>query len=257
MSSQALPRSGLVQPFEGYPAYGAVHDVIPNEQLRNFLFDFSRVADQVFQKSLGEETLFIDNRLEDEIDTNTEKAIDSCYDPRLFYKIFDIETLGVSAVEMDPAAKQARAVRAIWEKQDFGAVEQEARNEMGRRLPDVRPQLMFNRVQGAGKRLPNVSKTEVRQKLALLPDPVKFPETISLINEEADIVIRAIRSRLKQFTYPWDEFPHLTFSVFRTAAEPDQIDEIVENTNKFLAKNPFGVRLGDIGFRYKSERTKR
>ncbi len=251
-----LPRDSLIKPFEGYPAYGAVHDVVPNDQLRGFLDKFATIANKVFEGEVGEDLLAIDNRLEEEVPED-ELAIVSTYDHRRYYRIFNPETLGVSVVEMDPAAKQARTFRAIWEKQDFGAVEQEARNEIGRSLAGVKPQLMFNRVQGAGRRLPGVAKTEVRQKLALLPDPAQFHETIRLINGEADIIVKAIKSRMKQFAYPWDDFPHLTFSVFRSDATPDQIDQIVKETNEHLAKYPFGARLGGIGFRHKTERAKR
>lgn len=261
MSDTYEPRHCPARPFEGYPAYGAVHDVLPNDQLRNFLYRFSVIADKVFQGTSSSDDLVIDNRLpievEDDLSRGKEPIGEIAYDPRPYYRIFDVESLGVSVVEMDPSAKHARAVRTVWEKQDFGAVEQEARNEMGRRLPNARPHLFFNRVQGAGRRLPGVPKTEVRQKLALLPDPAKFSETISLVNGEADIIIAAIKRRLKQFMYPWDIFPHMTFSVFRSAAGPEKIDKIINNTNKYLEQYPFGVRLGDIDFRYKTERRKR
>lgn len=255
MSTPGLPRSNVTQPFEGYPAYGAVHDVIPNEQLRNFIVDFSRIADRVFGATHGSERLVIDNRLPEEIAADEAKPefVDD-YDSRGYYKTFDVESLGVNVVEMDPAAKQARALRAVWERQDFGAVEQEARNEIGRRLVGIRPQLLFDRVQGAGHRLPGAGRADVRKKLALLPKEDKFNETIELINGEADLIIDAIKRRLKQFMYPWDVIPHLTFSVFRYEATAEQISTIIGETNDLLREKPVGASLGDLSFRHKKER---
>lgn len=246
-----LPRSGVPMPFEGYPAYGAVHDVLPNQELRRFMFDFSRVADAVFDTTPPIEVI-------SEIEAPTDKLVvlepTTNYDPRKFYKIFDAETLGVSVVEMDPAAKAARQFRTVWEKQDFGAVENEAKNKLAA-MPNEAPRLMFNRVEGVGRRLPGVGKRDIRQKIALMPDTAKFVETLEIIEDEADIINTAIRRRLKQFIYPWDIVPHLTFAVFRTAAEPGQVVDVKQKANEYLAKYPFAVRLGQLAFRHKSYRT--
>ncbi|HUP26242.1 MAG TPA: hypothetical protein VM124_01185 [Candidatus Limnocylindrales bacterium] len=261
MSAQAQPRGSLIRPFEGFPAYGAVHDVIPNQQLRGLLFDFSRLSDEVFQRAFQTEEVELPGYEPEEGFTaepiTCMDAAQGTYDPRRFYRIFDIERLGVSVVEMDPSARAARAVRAIWEGQDFGAVENEARNEMGRTLPIMRPRLFFNRVEGVGRRMPGVPKEDVRQKLALMPDTNRFIETHELIEEEADIIINAITRRLRQFTYPWDTIPSLAFAAFRPAAQPDQIVEVKNKTNEYLAKHPFGLALGQLTFRYKKQRGRR
>lgn len=257
------PRDGLEQRFEGYPAYGAVHDVIPNGRLRGFLTRFAALADDMFGQTLiedGSDGEF-DPAILDGLDADArQEAIDRYlaneYDPRQYYRIFDIETLGVSVVEMDPAQREARKLRAVWEGQDFGAVEQEARDEMGKKLPNMTPALVFNRVDGVGRRLPDVPKTDTRQKLALFPDSSRCLETISLIDDEADITIRAIRRRLKQFIYPWDVTPHMTFTVFRQKSEVKQIEDIIEATNRHLAKDPIKVYLGALDFRSKTERGK-
>lgn len=286
--SSHLARSELRERYQGYPAYGAVHDVVPNDQLRGFMYDFSRMADGVFADDFG--TVEVnpaagyvpeEGFLADPIQitpTGSEVAVDEIqvlrlaqtednepqlkpsviatagYDPRKYYRIFDPESLGVSVVEMDPSKRAAQTVKAIWEKQDLGAVENEARNEMGRRLPNTAPRLFFNRVEGVGGRLANAPRSDVQQKLALMPDTNRFMETFSLIDEEAEIVISAIQKRLKQFTYPWDIMPHLTFAVFRSGAQVDQIVDVKEAANQYLAVNPFGVRLGDLSFRHKLKR---
>ncbi len=261
MSGHVQPRSNPMKPFEGFPSHGAVHDVIPNQQLRGLLFDFSRISDKVFQRAFETEEVELRgfqpaDGFEAEPITCVAPAAGE-YDSRRFYRIFDVEKLGVSVVEMAPSARAARAVRAIWEGQDFGAVEKEARNEMGRTLPFVRPHLFFNRVEGVGRRMPGVPKADVRQKLALMPDTNRFVETLELVEGEADIIIEAIMRRLRQFTYPWDTIPSLAFAAFRPAAEPEQIIEVKEKTNEYLQANPFGLALGQLTFRHKTERGKR
>ena len=268
----SLPRSETSRPFEGYPAYGAVHDVLPNQQLREFLFNFSRFSDRVFDTTRPTESVALKLPSDEEAEVEFDPIfvpetagfgmpeIDSLvmphYDSRGFYKVFDPESLGVSVVEMDPAAKAARRFKTIWEGHDFGAVEKEAQNQIGQ-LPDTAPWLMFTRVDGVGRRLPGVPNSSVRQKLALMPDTDQFLETLNFIEDEADVIIDAIRRRLKQFIYNWDTLPHLTFSVFHRGARPDQISQVKERTNQYLAAHPFAVRLGDLAFRHKATRNTR
>jgi len=239
---------------EGYPAYGAVHPVVPNEQLRGLLYDTSRACDYVFRHHLAGEEV-------DPIEWGTGEfpalsdgatAVEEEYDPRKYYRVFDIETLGVTVVEMDPSAKQARRARAVWEGQDFGAVEQEAKNDIGRKLPYTRPKLFFDRLVPAGNRLPNVPKTEVRQKLAVAPNPGRNPETLGLLNGEFDIVVTALRRRLKQYVYPWDFIPHMSFLAFRREARPESIATVTQSLDNYLAQYSFGAALEDLNFRHKS-----
>lgn len=281
------------RPLEGYPAYGAVHDVAP-AGVRDFLYDFSRYADGVFSHPFEtgneaeinpipdfapeddfDDTLISldgDNESYDPADDPTKVAIQIIdpltreprvayvsdkYDSRAFYRVFDPESLGVSVVEMDPSRRAAQAVRAIWQSHDFGAVENEARNEIGRRLPTITAKLRFNRVEGVGGRLANYPKEDVRQKIALMPDTTVFTETHDLIEVEAEIITSAIRKRLKQFMYPWDVNPHLTFAVFRKDATPEEITIIQESLNRRLADHPLTVPLGQLGFRHKLVRSKR
>lgn len=263
MGRPGLPRQNPGKPFEGYPAYGAVHDVMPNQQLRSFMYDYTRICDYVFMhKAAGVEVDPVIFPEEDdskvssplEVPKHIKLEVEETYDARNYYRVFDTETLGASVVEMDPSKRHAKLIRSIWERNDFGAVEQEARTEIGRSLPGTVPKLFFDRVSGVGGRLPGVHKTEVRKKLALMPDTSKFPETLTLISEEADIIINAIRRRLKQFVYPWDINPHLTYSVFRTRADEKEITTIQKSTNNYLSRYPFAVRLGTLDFRNKKER---
>ena len=261
MPSGSMPRDSLASPFVGYPAYGAVHEVKPNQMLKAFLYEFSCISDQVFDKtSLIEEAeipgyVSAGDFSDEPVIGNQPEEVD--YDSRRFYRSFDVETLGVSVLEMDPSARVARAIGALWEKQDFGAVEKEAKNEISRALPMIRPRLFFNRVEGVGRRLPGAAKTDIRQKLALMPDTNKFAETNDLIEDEADFIIQAITRRMKQFIYPWDITPHLTFAVFKNMADPEQIKEIKEESNAYLREHPFGVALGQLSFRHKAERRQR
>lgn len=250
------------------------------------MYDFARIADGVFSEIGYDEVNPIPGYVNDDIDsdpiviigaTETDDEVEtmplqiidpdtkeprvinvaSSYDSRKFYRVFDPESLGVSVVEMDPSRRAAQAVRTIWEKNDFGAVEKEARNEIGRTVPNTVAKLRFKSVEGVGRRLANYPTEDVQQKLALMPDTNEFMETYDLIEKEADIIIRAIRSRLKQFVYPWDIMPHLTFAVFRNGAEPDDIKRIKEIANEKLANNPLTVPLGTLAFRHKIVRSKK
>ncbi len=263
--SRNLPRSNTVKPFEGFPAYGVVHDVMPNDRLRGFLYDFSRISDYVFMRSLGGvvpepiEDFMVDDPFA--IDPDLKSRIEEGYDSRRYYRIFDTETLGVSVVEMDPSERAAKLARTVFESQDFGAVKQEACDEIGRTMPNIHPHLFFDRVDGVGGRLPAVVQTDVRRKLALMPNSLRYPETLDLITNEAAIFIDALKRRIKQFTYPWDVVPHLTYAVFRHAATPEQVAVVAESTNNYLSaidengkNSAFGVRLGNLGFRYKTTR---
>lgn len=281
-----MSRGEMREQYRGFPAYGAVHDVVPNHQLRSFLYDFSRIADGVFAQDFAVTDEVVDpipGYTSDEdfeadpvqLSTYDEEAVDHLqtlrlthndadkvtfrpevlptvgYDPRRYYRIFDPESLGVSVVEMDPSKRAAQAIRSVWEKQDLGAVENEARNEMGRRLPYVAARLLFNRVDTIGGKLANAPRSDVNKKLALFPDTSKFVETLSLIEDENEIIVKAIRQRLKQFVYPWDVIPHLTFAVFRADAQVDQIVEVKEAAEEYIKRHSFGVRLGDLTFRHK------
>lgn len=259
------PRDGLRQPFEGYPAYGAVHDVRPNEQLRSFMFDFARNADGIFVQDTSYR--IVDTNNDDlspeertatiniiDVDGNPASAYAPDYDPRKYYRVFDPETLGVSVVEMEGSKRAAQAARAVWQKNDLGAVEKEAKNVIGRQLPNLTPRLLFTHVTGVGGRLPNAPQADVKKKLALMPDSTKFPETFDLIDKEAAIIIEAIRRRLKQFEYPWDLIPHLTYAVFRGEARSEQIIQVQERAEEYVQKHSFGVQLGTLSFRHKLRR---
>lgn len=90
-----------------------------------------------------------------------------------------------------------------------------------------------------------------------MPDTTKFTETLELIGAENEIIVRAIQKRLKQFMYPWDVSPHLTFAVFRRDATPDDIAAVHEALNRRLSKHPLTIPLGRLGFRHKLVRSKR
>ncbi len=262
MAKGNLPRNGVTSPFEGFPAIGAVHDVIPTDSLRNFQFDFSRISDLMLKQCIefGNPTPmtkddFCNPNCFQDAHQNLEDYGDwPDFDPRHYYKIFDVETLGVSVVEMDASARAARAVGAIWEKQDFGAVQQEAINEVAKQTGIFKPKLKLNNVMGVGRKFPGVDKKEVRQKLALLPDTTYHPETTDLLESEAEIINSAIRRRLKHFLSPWDVVPHVTFAIFRQKTSSEAIKAIEESTKNYLQLYPIAIRLGELTFRHKSIR---
>lgn len=297
------PRDHLERPFQGYPAYGAVHEVIPNSKLNAFLFDFIRVSDELIKRGLAgirmpelpdvqDEDFFTIPYTHEDVDTSehtegkvplieiypvdfetgsrSRAEIDEIYDPRHFYKVFDIDTMGISVVEMAHSSKAAKAVRTLWENHDFGAVEQEARDEVGRTCPDMTPKFAFNRVEGVGRRMPGIHTEFVRQKLALWPDTTKFLATFELIEKESEIITAAIQRRMKQFLYQWDNTPHLTFAVFRSSITAQDIALITAAANEnirlrghkaedgsILSGGELTARLGQLDFRYAAERSSR
>lgn len=259
----SLPRSNPERPHEGYPTYGAVHGVIPNQQVRNFLYQFARVSDFVFTQSVAGEPVEPITWVNEEDEKKDFKfpalseaavAVSENYDPRKFYRMFDLETLGVSVLEMDPSAQQARRFKALWESHDIGAAEQEIKNEVARSQPTTRPRLIFDRLVPAGRRLPGVPNTDTRQKLALAPQPGKHTETLDTIDNELDAVASVLRRRLKQFVVPTDVVPHVSFMVFRRHADVDSIATIAESMDTYLRKWPVGAALEGISFRSKLDR---
>lgn len=117
--------------------------------------------------------------------------------------------------------------------------------------------MVFNRVEGVGRRLPGGRDADVRQKIALFPDTQECQETIDLIEKESDHIIDATEQRLKQFIYPWDITPHLTFAIFRGQADDDQVKSVMDGYNELLRKQPLVVSLGSLTFRHASVRSKK
>lgn len=259
------PRDSTVQPFEGYPALGAFHDVIPSEQLHNFLYDFRRIAEYVLKRSevgLGFDVIEKEDFKNPDFFEEANKDIDKHpqldgFDFRNYGKIFDLDRLGVSVVEMGQSARTARAIRAVWERQDFGAVEQEARDEVDRFLGMSQLSLKFSGVMGAGRKLPEIDKKEVRQKLALLPEGAANQGAIELLGTEAEIITDAINRRLKQFLGSWDIVPHLTFAYFKQNTNPDAVRAIEASADNYSRLFPCGAQLGSLMFRHISTRTKK
>ncbi len=266
MGSGYHPRGSTEAPFEGYPAFGAVHELIPDEGIRNFLYDFSRMSNLVLKQSLGGIEVepisgeqFRNPQLFAEENARLPKGNPEieAYNPKLYYKIFDVNTMGVSVLEMDPQVKAARNVRALWESQDFGAVSQEARDSVDRSNPGLDHRLEFTGVEGVGKRLPDFEKTEIRRKLALMPDTTKHIETLDMLDDEGEIIYKAIRRRLKQFLAPWDRMTHLTFAAFRQKTKPHEISAIQQSARNYVGEFPLEVRLDHLSFRHRSVRGKR
>ncbi len=258
-------RSSTHQPFEGYPALGAFHDVIPNQQLRSFLYDFSRTADFVLKRSQAgmivepvSEEDWRNSSFFEEADEYIEghPKLDG-YDFRNYGKIFDIDRLGVSVVEMGQSARAARKVRAVWEKHDFGAVEQEARDELARYTGVKAPSLRFSGVMGVGRRLPGIDRRDVRQKLALMPEGPKNKEVVEIIERESEIITNAINRRLKQFMDSWDTIPHLTFAFFGQNTSGEAVEAIEESADTYSKLYPCGAQLGELLFRHMSLRTEK
>ena len=284
--SQHYARGQVERPFQGYPAYGALHEIIPDSRLREFLAKFSKIADGVLDPSqlADDEPRVIDPsphiQPDDEYDPIEIGAFDDVwseepssrleaelveerYDPRKYYRVFDPEKMGVPVVESLPAQKAARAMRTVFESQDFGAVEQDARNAIGRRQPLLYPSLVFNRIEGVGRILPRVPGTaredDIKQKLALVADLTTKSEeaqaTLGQLDFEFAQVTTEITRRLKQYIIPTDYIKHLTFAVLKSSISHGQFVDILDKANEHLAKEPLVIELErDLIFRTNSAR---
>ncbi len=242
------PRDALREPFEGYPAYGALHEVSLSRDLSKFMYSFRQIADDVFD--VGSDVLRIEG-------FNQVPETDSDYDARKFYRSFDIESLSVSVLEMDPSERTAKKIHKLWERQDYGAVAQEARTNIDRSVgaPQSRMKFCLNRADGVGGKLPIPGIEDVRKKLALLPDVTQHEETFKTIEDEAYWILDAVNRRLEQqVVYPWDITPHVTFAAFRPEAQPKQICQVIEKTNDYLQENPLTISLQALKFRYRAMR---
>ncbi len=247
-------RDGLPEPFRGYPSYGALHEIVPNQQVLEFLFDFNTRAYEAFSPMDTNVEVITDLPLNAKVEDDTRARSDS-YDPRDYYRVFDSDTIGLSVLDMDPSASKARKLHALWEKNDFGATEKEAKNEIDRKLPNTPLRVVYDKVMPIGGFLPTAhGGREARQKVALVPAVEQSIELNRLITDEADIVVKAIRRRFEQFTAPWDVVPVTTFAAFKPKASDEKIKGLIEETNKGLEQKPVGARLGRLVFRHKSSR---
>lgn len=248
-------RHGLPEPFRGFPSYGALHEIVPNPQVTGFLFEFSTRAYEAFKpEGDGEVNPIPDYSPKEEFGPITIIPSPS-YDPRDYFRVFDSDTLGVSVLDMDPSASKARKFHTLWENNDFGATEQDARNEIDRKFPDTKIHIIYDRVMPVGGFLPTAhGGREARQKIALVPSVERSMDLNKLVTDEANIIIRAIKRRFEQFVAPWDIVPVTTFAAFKPKASDDRIKSLIEETNKGLADKPVGARLGRLVFRHKSSR---
>lgn len=250
-----LPRSSVEAPFQGYPAYGALHEILPDTRLREFLAKFSEISNAVIKppEELPPSELIDptpDFEPEDDFGVvslgpeSEAKVFDPPFDQRHYYRIFDPEKMGVTVVEMLPSQRAASAMRKVFEGQDFGAVEQEARDTIDQGNPVLYPQLKFTSVIGVGKMLhTNGGVTPVRQKLALLADVTTHLETHDMLDKENAAICDALRRRLKQFVLPNDFIKHLTFAALKRPITNEMLAEIITQTNSHLTENPLYVDL--------------
>lgn len=246
-------RGILPEPFEGYPAVGAYHEIIDNRSLDRFMRGFCSIADEVFQRYAG--SIEVDNAPHIESTFEPLQIVppeddETEYDFRRYYRAYYANSMFVSVLDMSHSERIARAMRSVWEKQDLGATEKEAKNAIGRQLPDSNPSLLMDQVVRLGRRFPNASAQGKGRKLALVPNAGQCVETQDLLQLEHEIVIQAISRRLKQFAPDGDYIPHLTFAWFTDHVNEEQVEEISKRTTELAKKEPLRVNLArDITFR--------
>jgi len=262
-------RDHLHGEFTGFPGLGAMYEIIPNQPLRDFMSGFSLIADKVFGKALAlsmDPNLKIKNEIEEPITLGSllesaakiENGLPEGYDSKNYYKTFNVQRMSVTVFEMHTSAKAARVIRSVWEKNDMGAVEKNVKNDLGRRFPDQKPKLAFKGVLNAGRGLQNAPQSDIRQKLALLPDPTKYFDTYELLSDAPFIMTREIARRMRHkrisIPPPTDFVPHLTFAAFRRNAHPTEIVKVIKQSEALIDSMPFEVMLGKLVFRSKLER---
>jgi hypothetical protein len=246
-------RGSLPESFEGYPAVGAYHEIIASRSLDKFMQGFCAIADEVFQRYAG--SVEVDNAPHIESTFEPLEIVPPEddkpeYDFRRYYRAYYASSMFVSVLDMSHSERIARAMRSVWEKQDLGATEKEARNAIGRLGPDFNPSLHMDQVIRLGRRFPNASAQGKGRKLALVPNASRCVETQDFLQLEHEIVIEAIRRRLKQFVPDGEYVPHLTFAWFTDRVTEEQVEEISERTTELTKKEPLQVNLArDITFR--------
>lgn len=206
-------RGSVPQPMEGYPALGAFHEIMPNASVDRFMRGFCAISDEVFSRSGGSQE--IDGAPHIASDFEPIEVIppeQEEYNFRKFYRAYYGTSMWVSVLDMGHSEKMARAMRSVWEKQDLGATEQIARDEISRQMPDIDPCLQLDQVVRLGRRLPGALAGNKGRKLALVPNAGECTATQDLLHAEHDIIIEAIKKRLKNFVEVGAYIPHMTFA---------------------------------------------
>lgn len=237
-------REELPEPFEGYPAIGAYHEIIPNPTLDRFMRGFCEVADEVFKRAWKEEAA-----VQVVTDEREEQAPEE-YNFRRYYRAYYATNMWVSVLDMSHSQKHARAMRSVWERQDIGDTQQIARDEIDRQMPCSRPRLHLDQVARLGSRLPNAPSYHEGRKLALVPNAAESGETIELLAAEHEIIISAIQRRLKRFVPVGEYLPHVTFAWFTNNVSEGQISEVADGAKTLAGEHPVRMDIDrQIAFR--------
>ncbi len=236
-------RDTLPEQSRGYPAIGAVHEVIADKNLRDALGKVADIADDVFDAPTPGDTRSLEERIAD----------GDKYNPSHYYRLFDAQTLGLSVFEMDLSEKVSRRARTVWEGQDLGAFKQDVENFAAKHSPDAPLQISCKGIMMVGGRLPLGGRDLIRTKLAFLPDPTEYDETIELLNLEHQVIKATIERRLgKRNGGRWptllplvDFVPHVTFLAYKQhKATAEQIRRVNTELEELLREEPITLSLG-------------
>lgn len=258
-----LPRSNPGSPSFDRSSYGVYHEVIPDTQLMEFVTRFRSISDSVFKIAdddvgppvvePGVQQRFVAGDIFSDKDAEPEKVEtpQSHYDPRHYYKVYDPERFAVPILDVWPSDKGMKSIGAVFERQDFGSVQQNIRNQTEGRVVLGKPlPLIFDRVSSVGRLIPNQRGNRgaaPRQKLALMADTsmtgALYEGTIDRLNSEFEFISREIVKRLMHPVSPIDFIIHSTFTHFKQPAQLSQVAEIVGQTNESLKAEPLSVEI--------------
>lgn len=269
-------RDHLMESYSGYPSFGALHPIVPTREVYEFMGSFVEISDSIFEV-LARPTNSVDDdnplhdinfphfELDGEVDgdfqfdcepldlagvenADSQVTNQSHYDPANYYKPYDPTKMWVGVLEAETSAKAARQARSLFEGQDLGAMENDARSEASRKCPNIPLKIMFDGVMDIGARTPIGGYGGPRSKLALKPNFEEYPETKEVLFKEFEIITGTIQRRLKQKFLPPEYTPHTTFVYFRQDVKAGSINEITKQVNELLAQYPLHVPLKELIF---------
>lgn len=228
-----------------------------------FVVRFRAISDSVFRitddsvglpvADSGIQQRFVAGDVFGDKDAEPEKvgALQGHYDPRHYYKVYDPERFAVPILDVRPNDKGMKPIGAVFERQDFGIVQQNIRNQTEGRVALGEPlPLIFDRVSSVGRLIPSQRgnrDSAPRQKLALMADTsmtdALHEGTIDRLNNEFEFITREIAKRLMHQILPIDFIIHSTFAHFKQPAQLSQVAEIVGRTNDLLKAEPLSVEI--------------
>ncbi len=266
------------EPYQGYPAVGAVHPVIANRELRERLTQIANIADDIFDHTPTEDDILswnnpieieglsnpvhFDQEGESDLpgheeleEDDTESTFAQVYNPTAHYRMFDAQTLGLSVFPMEVSAAIANRARAVWKKNDLGQLTKEIIDRTQRYSLSSALTIVSDGLVLSGGKLPVVPHLPIRSMLAFNVSPAHYDESLECIFEEHEIVKSATLRRMKKRPLdvrgiPQDPIsafiPHIPFMAYKRGAIPAEIAKVNEKIQELMHDDPIVMHLGEL-----------